>query len=376
MRNRAPTARDQVGAPHAGGPSTAVRASDFAEVVARVEQVRGDGPAAVTEVANIVAQHVLALDAVMAWLARHRGNQFTHAVSERISRRGAGGTLHPVVLIHGFNAGPSAPAGFDDAIAEGLRADGSVVFEVAVEPFHSAKVRAQTLAYQLELILRRTGASKLNLIGHSMGGLTARYLISSMGWGDRVASLSTVATPHRGADAADLVNRLPYRMDALVDLAAGLLGRHTLANATAHETDVRACMNSLSRAAATAFNAENEDVAGVFYQSWAGVATPSGRLDPEGLRGLRVDQPTYQPGRVDQLGARLRISDLVTGLGKPDHLDDGVVGVESARWGYFRGVLTADHEDLVTPSETARAAGFDVVEFYRRVASELRARGY
>ncbi|HLA36910.1 MAG TPA: hypothetical protein VJZ02_00410, partial [Candidatus Brocadiales bacterium] len=58
--------------------------------------------------------------------------------------------------------------------------------------------RAMVLKHQIEGYLKKTRASKVNIIAHSMGGLDARYMIAKLDMEDRVASLSTVVTPHRG----------------------------------------------------------------------------------------------------------------------------------------------------------------------------------
>ena len=50
----------------------------------------------------------------------------------------------------------------------------------------------------------------LNIPGHSMGGLDARYLVSKMDGADFVASITTLVTPHRGGSLANwLLNWFP-----------------------------------------------------------------------------------------------------------------------------------------------------------------------
>src|SRR5438874_2494875 len=45
---------------------------------------------------------------------------------------------------------------------------------------------------------------KVNLVAPSMGGLDCRDMISSLGMADKVASLTTVGTPHHGSPVADI----------------------------------------------------------------------------------------------------------------------------------------------------------------------------
>src|SRR6185369_6230360 len=78
--------------------------------------------------------------------------------------------------------------------------------------------------------VRALPSRKVNILAHSMGGLDARFAIARLGLADRVASLTTVATPHRGTALADLgkglvggrlghaLGRLGVPLDGLNDL--------------------------------------------------------------------------------------------------------------------------------------------------------------
>src|SRR4029077_17462145 len=66
-----------------------------------------------------------------------------------------------------------------------------------------AEERGEQLLQQIEFIAASTGAGKVNLIGHSEGGLDSRYVMAVRP--DLIASLTTVATPHLGADLADFL---------------------------------------------------------------------------------------------------------------------------------------------------------------------------
>ncbi len=73
----------------------------------------------------------------------------------------------------------------------------------------SVERRAAVLKRAVIHILLATGASKVNLIGHSMGGLDARHMLFQDRVRDRIhrkiASLTTISTPHEGSPFADLV---------------------------------------------------------------------------------------------------------------------------------------------------------------------------
>src|SRR5690606_12682356 len=80
---------------------------------------------------------------------------------------------------------------------------GARVFVAQVSAANSTEVRGEQLARQVEDILAITGASKVNLIGHSHGGPTARYVASV--YPQRVASVSSVAGVNWGAPMADIL---------------------------------------------------------------------------------------------------------------------------------------------------------------------------
>ncbi|GHV74985.1 hypothetical protein AGMMS49940_22870 [Spirochaetia bacterium] len=64
---------------------------------------------------------------------------------------------------------------------------------------------AEILKTTIEEILRETNQEKVNIIAHSKGGIDSRYLIWKYNFGDKVASLTTISTPHHGAELADLL---------------------------------------------------------------------------------------------------------------------------------------------------------------------------
>ena len=64
-------------------------------------------------------------------------------------------------------------------------------------------VRARQLRDQMNDILAETGAEKVHIIAHSMGGLDARHMIVDLDMADKVATLTTIGTPHLGTTLAD-----------------------------------------------------------------------------------------------------------------------------------------------------------------------------
>src|SRR5689334_18931076 len=112
-------------------------------------------------------------------------------------------TKYPIVLEHGLG-------GFDElfgvysywfGIVGELEDGGATVFTTTVSQFNSTEARGEQLIDQIETITAITGKPKVNLIGHSHGGLDVRYVAAVRP--DLVASVSSVATPHKGAALAD-----------------------------------------------------------------------------------------------------------------------------------------------------------------------------
>lgn len=64
------------------------------------------------------------------------------------------------------------------------------------------RVAAARLAEEVERIVEETGYERIHVIGHSMGGLIARYYVTRLGGDQRVHTLVTLGTPHQGSHLA------------------------------------------------------------------------------------------------------------------------------------------------------------------------------
>jgi triacylglycerol lipase len=69
------------------------------------------------------------------------------------------------------------------------------------------RAAARQLAESVEEICRQTGYDRINVVGHSMGGLIARYYVQRLGGSPRVHTLITLGTPHQGTRTARLFPR-------------------------------------------------------------------------------------------------------------------------------------------------------------------------
>ena len=86
-----------------------------------------------------------------------------------------------------------------------LESHGFQVFHPNEEFAGPVDRRAEQLRDRVNEILAGTGAEKVHIIAHSMGGLDARHMIVDKGMADKVATLVTIGTPHLGTILADHV---------------------------------------------------------------------------------------------------------------------------------------------------------------------------
>ena len=270
------------------------------------------------------------------------------------------------ILAHGF--GGDREMGFGNQVAEAIAAAGHQVYKAEVPATDSVAVRGAALAAEVDAFLATSGAASVHIIAHSMGGLDARFVVSTLGFADRVRSVTTISSPHFGTPLADVALGLTESTaqeqqaasDALAQLLAG-----TILDPAAFERGVR----DLTEAVAPAFNAANPDVSGVAYRSFAGLSTIGGIENPNAAAlctasGVAVPAP-------DQLRPLLFLSaPIVTGLDQRPN--DGVVPVDSGIWGEFSGCIPADHIDETGALDTGNS-GIDPVAFYAKLAGELAA---
>jgi triacylglycerol lipase len=167
-------------------------------------------------------------------------------------------TKYPVVLVHGL-FGFSQIGGSVDyfyQVPADLAANGATVYAPAVNPVASNEARGEQLLAAVKTILAVSGAAKVNLIGHSQGGPTARYVAGVLP--GSVASVTTIGGVHKGAPLADLIvgvdslGALPAGVaNGLVNAVGSLIG---LASGTSFTPDALAAMSSLSTPGSLAFN--------------------------------------------------------------------------------------------------------------------------
>lgn len=218
-------------------------------------------------------------------------------------------TKYPIVLAHGLY-------GFDKLLGvdywykvpETLQKDGAKVYITQVANSNTPEVRGEQLIAEIERIRAITGAEKVNIIGHSHGGPTARYVASVRS--DLVASVTTIAGVNKGTPVADTLKKWTDGSTEFSWLVENL--GNALANAIAffsnskYDQDIMASMGSMTFAEAERFNAQHPAgipttacgegayvVNGIHYYSWSGEQPTTTGVDP--LEAITVGASLFFP---------------------------------------------------------------------------------
>ncbi|MDX3690895.1 alpha/beta fold hydrolase [Streptomyces europaeiscabiei] len=113
----------------------------------------------------------------------------------------------PVVLLHGFIDNRSVFVLLRRSLAQhGGRHIESLNYSPLTCDIRAA---AELLGNHIEDICERTGQERVDVVGHSLGGLIARYYVQRLGGDQRVRTLVTLGTPHGGTRAVPLADAHP-----------------------------------------------------------------------------------------------------------------------------------------------------------------------
>ena len=227
-------------------------------------------------------------------------------------------------------------------IEEALESRGSQVLTTAVPPSASIEERAQTLS---DTISQQLPGQKVNIIAHSMGGLDSRFLISKIQPANfTVASLTTIASPHRGSPVAD------YIMGGMgptnVARVRGLLDKFSIPSG--------AFMQLTRDYMCDQFNSTVLDDPAVKYYSFGAYCKPT------------LTSVFRQSHRI---------------IADAEGPNDGLVSVDSSIWGEYRGTLVnVSHLDLINWTNQIRwwarenllgkRRTFNAVAFYLDIAGK------
>lgn len=112
----------------------------------------------------------------------------------------------PVILVHGYAHNRSGYWLLKNRLNHvGFRR----VYTLNFNPWlHGVPTVAARLRARTELICRGTGQPYVHIVGHSMGGLVARYYVQMLGGDRRALDVITIGSPHAGTHAASTFSML------------------------------------------------------------------------------------------------------------------------------------------------------------------------
>lgn len=260
-------------------------------------------------------------------------------------------TKYPLVMVHGVGFKDLKYINYWGRIPKELMRNGATVYYGHQEGWGTAKNNAQEIKKTIYEIIKKTGAKKVNIIAHSKGGLDARYMISKLDMGNRVASLTLMCTPNRGCKFVDFACKLP---DCIYKAVAKFFDNRYRSFGDKNP-DFYTASRQFSTSYCEKFNEEVKDVDGVYYQSYASL-----------VKNMFSDYVLTIPYII---------------VKHCDGKNDGLVTPESAKWGEFKGILKnkyrrgISHGDMIDLRRDDYK-GFDVVEKYVEIVSELKNKGF
>ena len=261
-------------------------------------------------------------------------------------------TKYPLLLVHGFFFRDYKYINYWGRIPKELEYNGATIFYGNHESAAIVPISARQIADRIEQVLQETGAEKVNIIAHSKGGLDCRYVLSELGMAHKVASLTTINTPHHGCRYATyFLSKTPAflrnRFAKTYNTALRKVGEQNV--------DFLQAAGDLTDTSCKALNEQLHTPEGVFCQSFGSVMkyACSGKFP-------------------------LNISYMI--VKRFDGANDGLVSEPSFHWGERYTLLRAtglrgiSHGDVVDLNRQ-NIKGFDVREFYVQLVKDLKDRG-
>ncbi|MBS1120227.1 MAG: lipase [Deltaproteobacteria bacterium] len=134
----------------------------------------------------------------------------------------------PVIVLHGYamNRANFLPLAYRLA-----RAGLGPVFGFEYWTLGRTAAAARQLGWFVDQVREATGASEVDLVGHSMGGVVARYYVTLAGGDPYVKNLITLGSPHFGSDVSAIGVGHPTRE---LLLGSKLVGRLAAAPPPSH----------------------------------------------------------------------------------------------------------------------------------------------
>jgi hypothetical protein len=253
---------------------------------------------------------------------------------------------YPVILVHGiaFNDREDVTKSWGN-IPSTLQKCGVRIFLGNTDGWGSYRTNAAILKETIENVFTETGSEKVNIIAHSKGGIDARYLIWRYDLSEKVASLTTIATPHKGSEVADAIqNGKLIHSQFAKHLVKAYEASYGDKNPTMYDV-----LFELTTERMQEFNAMVPPDVNVYCQSIS----------------VMMKKPSDDP----VLAATNRYIKKLSGD------NDGLVSVESATWGQRSQLIegSVSHREIVNQREVK---GIDILLIYINIVQGLSDIGF
>jgi triacylglycerol lipase len=246
---------------------------------------------------------------------------------------------YPIVLVHGLGAQPKyGPADYFFELPPRLRAAGNKVLSPRLSSFNTVEVRAAQLKEQ---IAEAFPDERVNIIGHSFGGLDARFLAAQADFAEHIASVTTIGTPNRGCLIADLA--LDFLPDGAFDVADKVMNLFQNSSRAYYQISREYHLNDFAVVAP-----DSPHVA--YFSATSVISNPVTTALPM----------FWVPHRVIQ---------------RYEGENDGFISLESAKWGTHICTYVGDHYGQIGHF-VGFSRGLDYNKFFDEIILRLKKEGF
>ncbi len=266
-------------------------------------------------------------------------------------------TKYPILMVHGIGYRDRGKGYYWGRISDAYIKAGAAVYYGEQDAWGSIHNNALTLRETIDKIISESGSEKVNIIAHSKGGLEARYLATELGYADRIASITTISTPHRGSK---VMNSAMGILRPLMWIAGFAVDVFFKAQGDSNPDFFQTC-DQLTTKKMAEFNDNCPDDDRIYYQSYASV-----------MKSPASDIIMAFQNAVVYLFERE---------------NDGLISPKSAEWGNFKGILRGNtrrgisHADVVDirrkPFSQVEGEGVkDIVDEYIKILYDIKELGF
>jgi len=255
---------------------------------------------------------------------------------------------YPLVLVHGIAANDNRL--FWGRIPERLRNAGIDVFLGNTDSWAGVESNALLLKDTIDELLERFNVEKVNILAHSKGGIDSRYLISTLGYGYKIASLTTISTTHLGSELVDFIVDKKYihtkLAKGLTDSLVKLFGDKS--------PDPYKVLKDLTTDNMKIFNDKNRNNESVYYDSYYSI----------------------MKNRFDDL-SHVFSYNLIRKQAGPN---DGIVSMSSSKWGnnhtLIDGITGGISHSEVIDIKRRKISGVNIPGEYLKIVDKLINMGF